>query len=83
MDQPEVKPSETLGEPRYQLELTAAQLKITHTALKALHDDFGREEHAIKVLIAEVLQKLPSDHDIRAIDLQRELGLGRRRRMAA
>ena len=31
----------------YHLELTPAQLKITHTALKSLLDDFGHEEHDV------------------------------------
>jgi hypothetical protein len=61
------------GEIAYRLELTAAQLKIVHTALKSLYDDLGREEHDVKGVVSEVLAKLPGDHDIRAIDLAREL----------
>jgi hypothetical protein len=61
----------------FRLELTAAQLKIVHTALKTLYDDLGHEEHDIKEVVSEVLDKLPGEHDIRAIDLGREL---RRRR---
>lgn len=57
----------------YRLELTAAQLKITHTALKSLLDDFGHEEHDVHRLVHEVLDKLPDEHAIRAIDLRREL----------
>ncbi len=63
----------------YRLELTAAQLKIVHTALKALYDDLGREEHDVKQVVASVLDKLPGEHDIRAIDLNRELGESARR----
>jgi hypothetical protein len=55
---------------QYHLELTPAQLKITHTALKSLLDDFGHEEHDMHRLVHEVLDKLPDEHAIRAIDLK-------------
>jgi hypothetical protein len=61
------------GETAYRLELTAAQLKIVHTALKSLYDDLGREESDFKQVVASVLDKLPGEHEIRAIDLNREL----------
>lgn len=61
------------GEIAYHLNLTAAELKIVHTALKSLLDDLGREEHDIRQVVAGVLAKLPDDHDMRAIDLSREL----------
>jgi hypothetical protein len=61
------------GEIAYHLELTAAQMKIVHTALKSLYDDLGREQHDVKDVVAAVLAKLPGEHDIRAIDLDREL----------
>lgn len=57
---------------RYHLELTPLQLKITHTALKSLLDDFGHEEARIHQLIHSVLDKLPDEHAIRAIQLDRE-----------
>jgi hypothetical protein len=60
-------------EPAFHLELTAAQLKVTHTALKALFDDLGHEERDVQLVVREVLAKLPDEHDIRAIDLNREL----------
>ena len=60
----------------YHLELTPAQLKITHTALKSLLDDFGHEEHEVQQVIHEVLNKLPDEHSIRAISLDHELGRG-------
>jgi hypothetical protein len=72
MDDDLIKP----GEIAYRLDLTAAQLKIVHTALKSLFDDLGREQHDVKQVVSEVLAKLPSDSDIRAIDLGRELGRG-------
>ncbi len=61
------------GEVAYRLELTAAQLKVVHTALKALFDDLGHEERDVKQVVASVLAKLPDEHEIRAIDLTREL----------
>jgi hypothetical protein len=57
----------------YHLELTPAQLKITHTALRSLLDDFGHDEREIHALIGEVLAKLPDEHAIRAIQLDAEL----------
>jgi hypothetical protein len=60
-------------ETAYRLEMTAAQLKVTWTALKTFFDDLGHEEHDVRAVIGEVLAKLPGEHDIRAIDLNREL----------
>jgi hypothetical protein len=57
----------------YHLELTPAQLKITHTALRSLLDDFGHDERQIGTLIGEVLAKLPDEHAIRAIQLDVEV----------
>jgi hypothetical protein len=62
------------GETAFRLELTAAQLKIVYTALKSLYDDLGHEERDVQQVVASVLEKLPGEHDIRAIDLDRELG---------
>jgi hypothetical protein len=53
----------------YHLELTPEQLKITHTALRSLLDDFGHDETEIVGIIREVLEKLPDEHAIRAIRL--------------
>jgi hypothetical protein len=61
------------GEPiNYHLELTPAQLKVTHTALRSLLDDFGHEEAALHKIIHEVLAKLPDEHSIRAIELSED-----------
>ena len=59
------------GEIAFRLDLTAAQMKIVHTALHCLFDDLGREQHDVKTIVAEVLAKLPGEHDIRAIDISR------------
>ena len=69
MDEDLIGPEETA----YRLMLTAAQLKIVHTALRSLFDDLGHEEHDVKQVVAAVLDKLPGEHEIRAIDLDREL----------
>ena len=62
-----------VNEPAYRLELTAAQLKVTHTALRALADDLGHDERDVRGVVLEILAKLPDEHEIRAIDLAREL----------
>ena len=64
-----IQPNETA----FRLELTAAQMKITHTALTSLFDDLGHDESDVKQVVAEVLAKLPDEHVIRAIDLETEL----------
>jgi hypothetical protein len=57
----------------YHLELTPMQLKITHTALRSLLDDFGHDQPEVLRIIHEVLAKLPDEHAIRAIQLDREI----------
>lgn len=56
----------------YRVDFTPAQLKVVHTALKSLLDDFGHDEAAVGRVIHEVLDKLPDEHSIRAIDLDDE-----------
>jgi hypothetical protein len=70
-DSDDDKPRRT--EFHYHLELTPAQLKITYTALHSLLDDFGHEESDVMRVIHEVLSKLPDEHAIRAIRLDREV----------
>jgi hypothetical protein len=57
----------------YHLELTPPQLKMTHTALRSLLDDFGHDERDVLQIIHEVLDKLPDEHAIRAIALDQEV----------
>jgi hypothetical protein len=57
----------------YRVEFTPAQLKVVHTALKSLLDDFGHDEADVARVIHEVLDKLPDEHSIRAINLEQEL----------
>jgi hypothetical protein len=70
---PDSPDSGSAEEFHYHLELTPAQLKITHTALKSLLDDFGHDQHDVIRVIHEVLDKLPDEHSIRAITLDEEL----------
>lgn len=53
----------------YRLELTPAQLKITHTALKSFLDDFGHDERDVHDIVREVLDKLPDEPAVRSIDI--------------
>ena len=62
-----------MNEFRFHVELTPIQLKIVHTALRSLSDDFGHDQSAVRRVIAEVLEKLPDEHAIRAIELDAEL----------
>ena len=57
------------GDVNFHLELTSEQLKVTHTALRSLLDDFGHDEKVVGRVIHEVLEKLPDEHSIRAIRL--------------
>jgi hypothetical protein len=57
----------------FRLELTPAQLKVTHSALRAMLADFGHDEPDVHKVIREILAKLPEEASIRAIDLSAEL----------
>ena len=59
-------------ETAFRLDLTAAQLKIVHTALHSLLDDLGHDEHDVQDIVRDVLAKLPDEHSIRAIDIRRQ-----------
>jgi hypothetical protein len=61
----------------YQVEFTPAQLKVVHTALRSLLDDFGHDQADVVRVIHEVLAKLPDEHSIRAIDFGEETRLSR------
>jgi hypothetical protein len=62
-----IQPRETA----FRLDLTAAQLKIVHTAIRSMLDDFGHDEPDVHRVLREVLDKLPDEHSIRAIDISR------------
>jgi hypothetical protein len=55
----------------YRLSLTPAQLKITWTALKSFLDDFGHDERDVHEVVRQVLDKLPDEHSISAIDISK------------
>jgi hypothetical protein len=57
----------------FHLELTPAQLKITHAALRSMLDDFGHEERDVTRLLLGVLAKFPDAETVRAIDISDEL----------
>ena len=57
----------------YTLELTPAELKLTYSALRSLLDDFGHDERDVAAIVRRVIDKLPDEHSIRAIDLRAEL----------
>jgi hypothetical protein len=57
----------------YTVDFTPAQLKVVHTALKSMLDDFGHDEMDVIRVIHQVLDKLPDEHSIRAINLSEEL----------
>ena len=64
-----IAPDETA----FRLELTPAQLKVTHSALRSLLSDFGHDQPDVHRVIREVLAKLPEEASIRSIDLAAEL----------
>lgn len=50
--------------------LSAAQMKIAHTAFKLALDDTQREQSSERVVLRDLLGKLPDEHTIRSIQLQ-------------
>jgi hypothetical protein len=61
------------GETAFRLELTPAQLKVTHSALRSMLTDFGHDQPDVHRVIREVLEKLPDEASIRSIDLAAEI----------
>ena len=51
--------------------LGEGELKVTVSALHTLLDDSRRDERAERAHLHELLGRLPSTHDVRAIDLDR------------
>jgi hypothetical protein len=49
--------------------LSPEEMKITHTAVRLLLNDLGREQASERQILRQVLQKLPDEHAIRAIEL--------------
>jgi hypothetical protein len=69
------EPTELIAsdETAFRLELTPAQLKVTHSALRSMLADFGHDEPDVHRVIREILAKLPEESSIRAIDLSAEI----------
>jgi hypothetical protein len=59
--------------PATTLELTPAELKLTHTALRALLSDLRHDDREIRDVVRGVLAKLPPQETVDAIDLRGEL----------
>jgi hypothetical protein len=57
------------NDPAFHLELTPAQLKIVHSALRSMLSDFGHNEPDVRRVIREVLAKLPGEESLRDIRL--------------
>jgi hypothetical protein len=54
---------------RLSLPLSAQQMKITHSAVRLLLNDLGREQADERELLRGILEKLPDEHTMRAIQL--------------
>jgi hypothetical protein len=65
------EPSPLIGpdDTAFRVELTPAQLKVTWVALKSMLDGYGHDELDVRNLVRSVLEKLPEEESIRAIDL--------------
>lgn len=51
-------------------ELTPQEMKIVHTAVKVLLDDLQREQEDERRLLRQILEKLPDEHTMRAIEIE-------------
>jgi hypothetical protein len=49
--------------------LAPAQMKITYSAVKLLLNDLQRGQEAERTILREILEKLPDEHTMRAIEL--------------
>jgi len=52
------------------LALEPRQMKITHSAVKLLLNDLGREQHDEREILHAILEKLPDEHVMRAIEIE-------------
>ena len=50
--------------------LTPEQMKITHSAVKLLLSDLQREQASEREILRNILDKLPDEHTMRAIELE-------------
>jgi hypothetical protein len=61
-------PGEELGVAK--VPLSPPQMKITHTAVKLMFDDTRREQADEREVLRRILEKLPDEHTMRAIELE-------------
>jgi hypothetical protein len=59
-----------MEETTYRLDLEPGELKVTHTALRALLNDLGHDEYDVQRIVRSVIAKLPPAQEIEAIDLR-------------
>lgn len=50
--------------------LSPQQMKITHSAVKLLLDDLRREQADEQRILKAILEKLPDEHTMRAIEIE-------------
>jgi hypothetical protein len=50
--------------------LAAQQMKITHSAVRLLLNDLQREQASEREILRQILDKLPDEHTMRAIDVE-------------
>lgn len=50
--------------------LSSRQMKVTHTAVKLLHDDLRYEHADEREVLRRILDKLPDEHTMRAIAIE-------------
>jgi hypothetical protein len=55
---------------RLTVALGAGQMKITHAALRLLLNDLQREQASEREILRAILDKLPDEHTMRAIELE-------------
>ncbi|MEA2315667.1 MAG: hypothetical protein QOI03_2359 [Solirubrobacteraceae bacterium] len=65
---------ELRGDPNDRGVLTVAlepkQMKITHSAVRLLLNDTRRDQASDREILHEILEKLPDEHSLRAIELE-------------
>jgi hypothetical protein len=61
---------EGAGDQQLTLELEPREMKITHSAVKLLLNDLGREQHDEREILRAILEKLPDEHVMRAIEIE-------------
>ncbi|HMJ35578.1 MAG TPA: hypothetical protein VK501_16840 [Baekduia sp.] len=54
----------------YHVELTAEELKLTHSALRSLLADLSHDDHELLDIIRGVLAKMPPAEEIAAIRIE-------------